>query len=85
MEILLVVVFVLDIFTTAWIAFNAVKAFRTGNHDFRYIGLLLVGVIIMMTFGARLSGFINGGEEFSCLILALPILALFSALQYDTE
>ena len=85
MEILLVVVFVLDIFTTAWIAFNAVKAFRTGNHDFRYIGLLLVGVLIMIAFGARLGGFIKGGEEFSCLILALPILALFSALQYDTE
>lgn len=85
MEILLVVVFILDVFTTAWIALNAVKAFRTGNHDFRYIGLLLVGILIMMAFGARLGGFINGGEEFSCLILALPILALFSALQYDTE
>ena len=85
MEILLVVMFVLDVFTTAWLALNAVKTFRTGNHDFRYIGLLLVGVLIMMAFGARLGGFINGREEFSCLILALPILALFSALQYDTE
>lgn len=85
MEILLVVVFILDVFTTAWIAFNAIKAFRTGSHDLRYIGLLLVGVLIMIAFGARLGGFIKGGEEFSCLILALPILALFSALQYDTE
>ena len=85
MEILLIVVFLVDAVLTAWIAFSAVRAFRTDNRDYRYIGLLLVGVIIMMTFGARLGGFINGREEFSCLILALPILALFSALQYDTE
>ena len=85
MEILLVVVFLVDAVLTAWIAFSAVRAFRTGSHDLRYIGLLLVGVLIMIAFGARLGGFIKGGEEFSCLILALPVLALFSALQYDTE